>query len=188
MLQVPLNSLNPPQRLSLSVYIPDKHFSLIFALMIFELVRVFQTTATRRAGSTHQRGVRLGHQHSDAHTGSSRLPRHLHPNRTQALQPDDPHPRRPHHPSDGVRTRTHPPVPRFSSSPFHDVNTQARHVFTWCSPLTLTGDVASDQLLNLSPFELKTLLHHILSGKEFGIASGEYCCPLPAPLQISRRS
>ncbi|XP_064608813.1 phosphorylase b kinase regulatory subunit alpha, liver isoform-like isoform X1 [Liolophura sinensis] len=33
--------------------------------------------------------------------------------------------------------------------------------------LKCTGDEASDHLLNLSPFEMKTLLHHILSGKEF---------------------
>ncbi|CAL1539769.1 unnamed protein product [Lymnaea stagnalis] len=33
------------------------------------------------------------------------------------------------------------------------------------------GDEASDHLLNLSPFEMKTLLHHILSGKEFVINS-----------------
>ncbi|KAJ6218952.1 hypothetical protein RDWZM_004764 [Blomia tropicalis] len=31
------------------------------------------------------------------------------------------------------------------------------------------GDEASDYLLNLSPYEMKTLLHHILSGKEFAI-------------------
>ncbi|OWF44218.1 Phosphorylase b kinase regulatory subunit alpha, liver isoform [Mizuhopecten yessoensis] len=36
-----------------------------------------------------------------------------------------------------------------------------------------SGDEASDHLLNLSPFELKTLLHHILSGKEFVISSDE---------------
>ncbi|PVD34258.1 hypothetical protein C0Q70_05526 [Pomacea canaliculata] len=35
--------------------------------------------------------------------------------------------------------------------------------------LKCTGDEASDHLLNLSPFEMKTLLHHILSGKEFVI-------------------
>ena len=35
-----------------------------------------------------------------------------------------------------------------------------------------TGEEASDQLLNLSPFEMKTLLHHILSGKEFGVSKG----------------
>ena len=37
-----------------------------------------------------------------------------------------------------------------------------------------TGEEASDQLLNLSPFEMKTLLHHILSGKEFGVSKGLY--------------
>lgn len=34
------------------------------------------------------------------------------------------------------------------------------------------ADVASDHLLNLSPFEMKNLLHHIMSGKEFNIGSG----------------
>jgi len=38
----------------------------------------------------------------------------------------------------------------------------------------LTGEEASDQLLNLSPYEMKTLLHHILSGKEFDVSSGEW--------------
>ncbi|KAK3100518.1 hypothetical protein FSP39_021212 [Pinctada imbricata] len=37
--------------------------------------------------------------------------------------------------------------------------------------LKCSGDDASEQLLNLSPFEMKTLLHHILSGKEFVINS-----------------
>ena len=36
------------------------------------------------------------------------------------------------------------------------------------------GDEASDQLMNLSPYEMKTLLHHILSGKEFEISRGTY--------------
>jgi len=36
----------------------------------------------------------------------------------------------------------------------------------------IAGEDASDQLLNLSPFEMKTLLHHILSGKEFGVSTG----------------
>ena len=36
------------------------------------------------------------------------------------------------------------------------------------------GEEASDHLLNLSPFEMKTLLHHILSGKEFIIRAGKY--------------
>lgn len=34
--------------------------------------------------------------------------------------------------------------------------------------LLVSGEEASQHLLNLSPFEMKTLLHHILSGKEFG--------------------
>jgi phosphorylase kinase alpha/beta subunit len=39
--------------------------------------------------------------------------------------------------------------------------------------LICTGEEASDHLLNLSPFEMKNLLHHILSGKEFAISSGK---------------
>ncbi|XP_071125441.1 probable phosphorylase b kinase regulatory subunit alpha isoform X49 [Mytilus edulis] len=39
--------------------------------------------------------------------------------------------------------------------------------------LKCSGDEASDHLLNLSPFEMKTLLHHILSGKEFVIKAGD---------------
>lgn len=35
--------------------------------------------------------------------------------------------------------------------------------------LKCSGDEASDHLLNLSPFEVKTLLHHILSGREFDV-------------------
>lgn len=38
--------------------------------------------------------------------------------------------------------------------------------------LKCDGEEASDHLLNLSPYEMKTLLHHILSGKEFTIKSG----------------
>eukprot|EP00105_Crassostrea_gigas_P027880 XP_011449363.1 PREDICTED: probable phosphorylase b kinase regulatory subunit alpha isoform X13 [Crassostrea gigas] len=37
--------------------------------------------------------------------------------------------------------------------------------------LKCTGDEASEHLMNLSPFEMKTLLHHILSGKEFVIST-----------------
>ncbi|XP_074651762.1 putative phosphorylase b kinase regulatory subunit alpha isoform X3 [Tubulanus polymorphus] len=37
--------------------------------------------------------------------------------------------------------------------------------------LKCSGEEASEHLLNLSPYETKTLLHHILSGKEFGIQS-----------------
>nr|CAD7202451.1 unnamed protein product [Timema douglasi] len=39
--------------------------------------------------------------------------------------------------------------------------------------LVCSGEEASEHLLNLSPFEMKNLLHHILSGKEFAISSGE---------------
>jgi hypothetical protein len=39
--------------------------------------------------------------------------------------------------------------------------------------LICTGEEASEHLLNLSPFEMKNLLHHILSGKEFAISSGK---------------
>lgn len=38
----------------------------------------------------------------------------------------------------------------------------------------LLGDEASEHLLNLSPFEVKMLLHHILSGKEFVVKSGKF--------------
>ena len=37
--------------------------------------------------------------------------------------------------------------------------------------LACDGEQASEHLLNLSPFEMKNLLHHILSGKEFAINS-----------------
>ena len=40
--------------------------------------------------------------------------------------------------------------------------------------IIFSGEEASDHLLNLSPFEMKTLLHHILSGKEFIIRAGKY--------------
>ena len=33
------------------------------------------------------------------------------------------------------------------------------------------GEVAIEHLLNLSPFEMKNLLYHILSGKEFNVVS-----------------
>nr|XP_034317510.1 phosphorylase b kinase regulatory subunit alpha, liver isoform isoform X12 [Crassostrea gigas] len=48
--------------------------------------------------------------------------------------------------------------------------------------LKCTGDEASEHLMNLSPFEMKTLLHHILSGKEFVISTGyiHTCVPGPA--------
>nr|XP_018905270.1 PREDICTED: probable phosphorylase b kinase regulatory subunit alpha isoform X2 [Bemisia tabaci] len=37
--------------------------------------------------------------------------------------------------------------------------------------LICSGEDASEHLLNLSPFEMKNLLHHIMSGKEFAISS-----------------
>lgn len=40
--------------------------------------------------------------------------------------------------------------------------------------LKCTGAEASEHLLNLSPYEMKMLLHHILSGKEFGVKGGSY--------------
>lgn len=40
--------------------------------------------------------------------------------------------------------------------------------------LGCSGEEASEHLLNLSPFEMKNLLHHILSGKEFALTSGMY--------------
>lgn len=39
--------------------------------------------------------------------------------------------------------------------------------------LSCTGEEASEHLLNLSPFEMKNLLYHILSGKEFALTSGK---------------
>lgn len=42
--------------------------------------------------------------------------------------------------------------------------------------LICTGEEASEHLLNLSPFEMKNLLHHILSGKEFALSSGKCLC------------
>jgi len=35
--------------------------------------------------------------------------------------------------------------------------------------LNIDGEVAQDKLLNMSPFETKNLLHHIMSGQEYGI-------------------
>ncbi|XP_029459210.1 phosphorylase b kinase regulatory subunit alpha, liver isoform isoform X2 [Rhinatrema bivittatum] len=35
--------------------------------------------------------------------------------------------------------------------------------------LNCAGEEASESLMNLSPFDMKSLLHHILSGKEFGV-------------------
>ena len=44
--------------------------------------------------------------------------------------------------------------------------------------LTCLGDVVPEDIpelfMNLSPFEMKTLLYHILSGKEFNVSRGDY--------------
>ncbi|XP_046368664.1 probable phosphorylase b kinase regulatory subunit alpha isoform X4 [Haliotis rufescens] len=54
--------------------------------------------------------------------------------------------------------------------------------------LQCTGEEASDYLLNLSPFEMKTLLHHILSGKEFVISKGSSRWNVGAQIvQMSRK-
>lgn len=34
-------------------------------------------------------------------------------------------------------------------------------------------ELAFEHLMNLSPFEMKNLLHHIMSGKEFNVGSGK---------------
>ena len=39
--------------------------------------------------------------------------------------------------------------------------------------LNCDGEQASEHLLNLSPFEMKNLLYHILSGKEFAVSRGK---------------
>lgn len=38
--------------------------------------------------------------------------------------------------------------------------------------LHCSGEEASEHLLNFSPFEMKNLLHHIISGKEFAVSNG----------------
>jgi len=44
--------------------------------------------------------------------------------------------------------------------------------------LNCSGEEGSEHLFNLSPFEMKNLLHHIMSGKEFILSSGKlfYFC------------
>lgn len=49
--------------------------------------------------------------------------------------------------------------------------------------MSVSGEEASDQLLNLSPYEMKTLLHHILSGKEFGVSKGGWSTTVAPLLQ-----
>ncbi|CAH0561386.1 unnamed protein product [Brassicogethes aeneus] len=57
--------------------------------------------------------------------------------------------------------------------------------------LICDGDEASEHLLNLSPFEMKNLLHHIISGKEFAISSvgrGNFSIVSNKSSRISKRS
>jgi hypothetical protein len=53
---------------------------------------------------------------------------------------------------------------------------QARSVLKSCA--NISGDVEPEDIpelfMNLSPFEMKTLLYHILSGKEFNVSRGNY--------------
>ncbi|XP_053313294.1 phosphorylase b kinase regulatory subunit alpha, liver isoform isoform X2 [Spea bombifrons] len=50
--------------------------------------------------------------------------------------------------------------------------------------LNCSGEEASESLMSLSPFDMKNLLHHILSGKEFGVERSmrpiESCATSPA--------
>ena len=39
----------------------------------------------------------------------------------------------------------------------------------------VSGEDAAEFFMNLSPFEMKTLLYHILSGKELVVSNGEEC-------------
>lgn len=39
--------------------------------------------------------------------------------------------------------------------------------------LNCSGEEGSEHLFNLSPFEMKNLIHHIMSGKEFILSSGK---------------
>ncbi|KAK6641154.1 hypothetical protein RUM44_012863 [Polyplax serrata] len=60
-----------------------------------------------------------------------------------------------------------------------------------CRSLGCSGDEASEHLLNLSPFEMKSLLHHILSGKEFALTSvgqGNYSITSCKSSRISKKS
>jgi len=44
--------------------------------------------------------------------------------------------------------------------------------------LAIGADEATDRLLNLSPFETKNLLHHIMSGQEYGVTEAGYKCSI----------
>ncbi|RWS23123.1 hypothetical protein B4U80_00571, partial [Leptotrombidium deliense] len=54
--------------------------------------------------------------------------------------------------------------------------------------LKCDGDEASEHLLNLSPYEMKTLLHHILSGKEFAVKGARTGHVSLASEKVSRKS
>ncbi|GLV35729.1 uncharacterized protein CBL_01120 [Carabus blaptoides fortunei] len=57
--------------------------------------------------------------------------------------------------------------------------------------LICDGEEASEHLLNLSPFEMKNLLHHIMSGKEFAISSvgrGNFSVISSKSSRVSKRS
>ncbi|XP_070508631.1 probable phosphorylase b kinase regulatory subunit alpha [Chironomus tepperi] len=57
--------------------------------------------------------------------------------------------------------------------------------------LQCDGEQASEHLLNLSPFEMKNLLHHILSGKEFAVSSvarGNFSIVSCKSSRVSKRS
>lgn len=46
----------------------------------------------------------------------------------------------------------------------------------WLSPFSccyFSGEDAAEYFMNLSPFEMKTLLYHILSGKELVVSNGK---------------
>ena len=45
--------------------------------------------------------------------------------------------------------------------------------------LSSAGEEASESLMNLSPSDMKNLLHHILSGKEFGVERSSESFPIP---------
>lgn len=54
--------------------------------------------------------------------------------------------------------------------------------------LNCDGEQASEHLLNLSPFEMKNLLYHILSGKEFAVSSGKLEAHNPLAFNITRNN
>lgn len=57
--------------------------------------------------------------------------------------------------------------------------------------LVCDGEQASEYLLNLSPFEMKNLLHHIMSGKEFAVSSvarGNFSIVSQKSSRVSKKS